>query len=121
VFRFVCLLVWLLLCGSCAQWEPILQTDVELDVVLGVLEERCGSCHGVVNQFGGVVLPDYVLIDIASGAGELVVPGDPQASRLAVVIGGTREEATMPPGLRLAPGEIQVIVDWIEHGASIDF
>lgn len=112
---------------GCSQWPPMsatetvpLDTGAGWDGVVEIFDTRCMPCHSAAQQFGGVVLPDDVLGDIAAGGGSLVAPGDPEASLVVVVIGGTDEPARMPPSGPLPPAEVEAIVAWIAAGATFD-
>jgi mono/diheme cytochrome c family protein len=73
--------------------------------VFPILKSKCGMCHGTS---GGWSAADYTSIIKA------VVAGDSANSVLAQqLLGGL-----MPPGGKLTDTEIQIIVDWINAGAS---
>jgi hypothetical protein len=88
--------------------------------VAALVEDHCAECHS-----GGVlVLPDAIFADAESGAGDLVVAGDPAASLLWRVLVGELDDgdlAAMPLGRGLLPlDSVDHVRVWIEAGASCD-
>jgi uncharacterized membrane protein/YHS domain-containing protein len=88
--------------------------------VAALLNARCGACHGVARQRGGLAL-DTLAEALAGGKhGPVIVPGDPAASemvrrlRLAIDVKGH-----MPPKTKPQPSaaEIAAIEAWIAAGA----
>ena len=93
------------------------------------VKTHCVSCHGEPHNgpdlFITTILPADILRDVDSGAGNLVVPGDPAASKLWRTLSGEvlpSDYGPMPIG-REAPlpmSEIGHIKAWIEAGAPIE-
>jgi uncharacterized membrane protein len=80
------------------------------------IEERCLNCHGFAPGAGGVQLPEDIELDLASGSGGLVVPGNPDDSLLLQVL----EIGVMPAGNRPMPKEMTAHVRaWILDGAVV--
>ena len=88
-----------------------------------ILELRCGECHGSAlgrpkGQFGHVT----DLVRMAKEP-ELVVPGDPEASELYLLLVDPEPEFKMPPeGAAfgpMSPAEIAAVRDWIADGALV--
>jgi mono/diheme cytochrome c family protein len=78
-----------------------------------ILVERCLACHSDKERFGGLSLEKFD--DIS----DFVTPGDPEKSRLFVVVSG--ERAKMPRGgPPLKPEQIETLRAWIEQGAKND-
>lgn len=78
-----------------------------------ILVERCMACHSDKERFGGLSLEKFE--DIA----DFITPGDPEKSRLLVVVTG--ERAKMPRGgPPLKPEQIETLRAWIEQGAKDD-
>ena len=89
--------------------------------VLPVLENRCFECHRGEDASSGVRLDlrDELLGETTGRV--LVAPGDPDRSRLILVISGRDPEIKMPPeGDRLPDREIAVLRAWIKEGMAWD-
>lgn len=92
-----------------------------------LLDAHCISCHSEQHSNPPVVtvLPEDLYRDVLEGNGELVVPGDPAASKLWRVISGELGEGdvwgAMPwlAGETLPPESIDHVKRWIEAGAPI--
>lgn len=73
-----------------------------------LLTERCGSCHGGI---GGLNLTDYASLMAGALSGPVVVPGDPEGSRIVEV---QREQHYA----QLSEAELDLLLEWITNGAS---
>jgi cytochrome c553 len=83
-----------------------------------LLLDRCIECHGPSKQEHGVRLDRRQ--DVLQGkAGDqpLVVPGQPDRSRLWQVLQHSKDDIAMPPAGRLADPQLQAVHDWITAGA----
>jgi len=79
--------------------------------ILPILEENCVRCHGGV---AGLWLNDYEHTLYGGFAGPVLVPGDPEASRLLEYV----RRGTMPPDAPpLSPEQVRLIEEWIAAGA----
>ena len=84
-----------------------------------LLVQHCYECH---SQEGGKV-KGGLLLDSRDGwmrggdSGEVIVPGDVEASPLIEAIGYKNDDFQMPPKYRLAASEIDAIKTWVEGGA----
>ena len=92
--------------------------------VVPILDKYCKSCH-VAGQAGYVVsgfeLGSYESLMKGTQFGPVVLPGDPLASVLVMLIEGRVDPALrMPHGDAPAPtpAEVQVIRRWVEQGAK---
>lgn len=91
------------------------------DQVKPILESRCLPCHQ--GDFMGAPVPDFrtsqALYDPARQP-RIIVPGDPERSRLVQVIYLTEESAgTMPPlGHGLTLEDKNTLGEWILQGAE---
>lgn len=85
-------------------------------VIRPILEENCTVCHGEDTQEADLRLdvPDRLLAK--SGAGALVVPHDPDQSRLIQLVRGTAE-MQMPPDDRLPAEAVAALEQWVRDGA----
>lgn len=86
-----------------------------------MVEDHCLSCHVDGGAASDKPFPESLAIDLVSGAGDYVVPGDPMGSRLWRVLsdqlqGGDR--GVMPEGTGPLPPEQRNHVEgWIASGA----
>lgn len=83
-----------------------------------LLLDRCIECHGPSKQEHGVRLDRRQ--DVLQGkAGDqpLVVPGQPDRSRLWQVLQHSEDDIAMPPSSRLPDPQLQAVHDWIAAGA----
>lgn len=83
-----------------------------------VLERNCIACHGAGMKMSGLDLRSTESMLRGGERGPAVVPGDPAKSRLYLLASGA-EQPAMPPGKRLAPGDVEVLKQWIQEGAPL--
>ena len=88
-----------------------------------ILERHCKSCH-MPGQAGYVVsgfeLRDYETLMKGTQYGPVVLPGDPLASVLVMLIEGRADPSLKMPHGDAKPldrGEIETIRRWVEQGA----
>jgi len=82
--------------------------------VLPIFQSRCTSCHGSGRVSGGLNLTSYASLMSGSQHGAVIVPGDPNASRLVQMV----VQGNMPKrGPLLLNSQIQTISDWVKAGA----
>ena len=82
--------------------------------VLPVFQTYCRGCHGFA---AGLTLDSYASLMAGGTNGPVIVPGDPQASRLFLRV-SRQLEPFMPPGnMRYSDAEIDALRRWIESGA----
>src|ERR1051326_7386544 len=81
----------------------------------GVLQKNCFACHGAAKTSG---LDLRTQESALSGGmhGSVLVPSDPEQSRLYKLVTHVAEPA-MPPGKKLSDDEIDTLRIWIEAGA----
>ncbi len=83
-----------------------------------LLAQHCYKCHGAKQQKGGIRLDEpQHLASPGDGAGPLVVPGDPQQSRLIQAVQYI-DEPRMPPAGKLPDHAIDALKQWVKHGAT---
>lgn len=92
------------------------QTSV--DKAVSVLRQNCAACHGAGLKMSGLDLRTRESILTGGEHGPAVSPGNPEKSRLYRAVAGL-ENPTMPPGKKLADGDIAVLRRWIEEGAPM--
>ena len=81
-----------------------------------ILQKNCFSCHGAAKTSGLDLRTSESML--AGGAhGAVIVPSDPEQSRLFKQISHVAEPA-MPPGKKLSDDDIDTIRVWIEAGAA---
>jgi hypothetical protein len=86
------------------------------DHVLPVVEANCAKCHNSDKKKGDLDLTSYSSALAGGASGKVVVPGDPDASKLIKVITHA-EEPTMPPNRgKIGDKEIGVFKKWIAGG-----
>lgn len=89
-----------------------------VDDITPVLRQHCNGCHGNDKQKGGLNLATYVEMQKGGGSGAVVTPGNPDKSRLFMLV-DHREEPKMPSSSQKIPAEqIALIKLWIEQGAK---
>jgi len=76
-------------------------------VVGPMLTERCGPCHG---GSGGLTVTDYDALLAGSASGPVLVPGDPEGSRIVQVQRGEHFG-------QLDGAELDIVIEWIAGGA----
>jgi len=86
--------------------------DLTYDGYIGALfQERCGSCHGE-NAMVGLDLTSYETAMLGSDNGPVIVPGNPEESRLIQI-----QSAEKPHFGQLSPDEIELVYQWIAADA----
>lgn len=93
---------------------PTLEARAELgwqDGPATIFEEACGACHNSATALGNLDLSSYEGALAGSSSGSVIEPGDPDASRLVVLLEGGEH-----PG-QVSGDELERIREWIEGGA----
>jgi hypothetical protein len=112
------LLVLVLGPGVAAQDPPKISQD-DLDFfesrVRPILSDRCYKCHTPKT----IKVKDALTLDTRDGWAKkgVIVPGDPDKSRLIYALRWTDPELSMPPSKKLPDKEIDTLVEWIKRGA----
>jgi hypothetical protein len=85
------------------------------------LVEHCHACHSTKTrkQRGGLLLDSQAGIRKGGDNGPLVVPGDPEKSRLIQAVRYQDPSLQMPPKKQLSRREIAVLEEWVRRGAAI--
>lgn len=84
--------------------------------ILPMFRQHCGSCHNANDQKGGLVLDSFTGVMSGGGSGDVVEPGEADASYLFMVV--THEsEPVMPPGSKIPQKDIDLLKKWIDLGA----
>ena len=91
-----------------------------LSQIKPLLTEKCYSCHGVLKQESSLRLETRDLILAGGDGGEVIVPGDPEASPIIERIRSTDSDR-MPPqeqGSALTADQVSLLENWIRQGAN---
>ena len=98
--------------------EPVsFQREIE-----PLLRVRCQGCHQPARAKAGLVLTDHAALLAGSLGGEVLVPGDPQASLLLEMVTPLDGEPPEMPkqGAPLDDDELALLRRWIAEGALDD-
>jgi mono/diheme cytochrome c family protein len=72
-----------------------------------LLSGRCGACHGGI---AGLTVTDYASLMAGSSSGPVIVPGNPDGSRIVEVQRGQHYA-------QLSEAELNLLIEWIANGA----
>ena len=107
------MLCWLLGTAYAGAEEKVLTFD---DQVLPIFRSHCLNCHNPDKAKGGLNLSTYTGLMSGGSSGSVVLPGDPDGSRLFQVMAHV-EEPFMPQNAeKRPPEELDVIKNWIASG-----
>jgi hypothetical protein len=85
-----------------------------------LMQDRCSSCHEPGEKKGGLDVSSFAAIRQGGGSGRTLVAGDPDHSRLWLMI-SQQERPFMPKGDdQLPAAELQMVRTWIEQGCCED-
>lgn len=87
---------------------PIEESPTYASTIGPLLTERCGSCHGGI---AGLKVTDYASLMAGALSGPVVVPGDPEGSRIVEVLRGGHYA-------QLSEAELNLLIEWIANGAA---
>ena len=82
-----------------------------------LLVAHCVECHGADDQSGELRLDRRSAIDRGGASGPIVVPGDPDKSRLVTAIRYGDSKLQMPPDGKLPAEAIDTLTAWVRRGA----
>ncbi len=83
-----------------------------------ILEANCFECHSHAHRIkGGLALDSRSGIVRGGEGGPILVPGEPEASRIITAVQHIDKEFQMPPKAKLKAEEIATLIEWIEAGA----
>ncbi len=84
-----------------------------------ILESYCVGCHAADDPEGGIVMESYDQLMAGGESGVAVTVGEPNSSRLLMMLTG-KLNPTMPPEGEERPTEteIEMLAAWIEQGAE---
>ena len=117
MYRFIAVALALAACNT----QPDRPETADY-IIVSILEPYCGrgGCHTIDTQPHGLAfdtIPNSLAAMRSSQRGEvLVVPGDPQRSRLVTIL--TDSSRIMPPDQPLQDADIELISNWVADGAD---
>jgi Planctomycete cytochrome C/Anaphase-promoting complex subunit 4 WD40 domain len=113
-FYYVSSLCSLCLCGA----NTLAQTKTNyVDHILPILRDSCIGCHGADKKRGGLAVHTYSELMQGGSSGAVVKPGDPEASRLFLLMAHKGEPAMPPKSPKLEQAKLDVVAKWIAEGA----
>ncbi len=115
ILAFACAMVAV----SCQRTPGMLPVDF-VTQIKPILESRCVTCHNSGALFGDLNLETHALALRQRPTGPVIVPREPEQSRLYLVLTLPEgERKAMPPtGHRIPAGEVALIKRWISQGAQ---
>ncbi|HPA16754.1 MAG TPA: c-type cytochrome [Verrucomicrobiae bacterium] len=81
-----------------------------------ILRENCAGCHNPATARGGLDLTSYGSLMRGGSSGDVVVPGDPDASTLFQLISHQREPHMPPNAPRRPDADLETVRQWIAGG-----
>lgn len=91
-----------------------------VDHVLPIFQANCLNCHNVDKRKSGLSLDTIANALEGGSSGSVIVPGDPDNSRLLKLIMHAEEPNMPPSGDKLPEDVIAVVRQWIKEGAPAD-
>lgn len=82
-----------------------------------LLVSRCYECHSAKDVQGGLSLDSRAGVRQGGDSGPVIVPGQPDQSRLIEAVRYENRDLQMPPKNKLPDAEIAVLEKWIRLGA----
>jgi hypothetical protein len=102
---------------------PAMATEPKLTFtkdIFPIFEQKCLSCHEEGKRRGGLSLATFNHTMEGGSSGQVISPGDPDASRLVKLISLEMEPIMPPKGEALDDATIDLIRAWIAEGAPRD-
>jgi len=97
------------------------ESNVYMDVVRPILDEKCVSCHNSNKSKGELMLSDYASILKGGESGLIIDPNDLENSRIIQAIHfPIDDDKHMPPKdeKQLSPNDMAILTAWVASGAS---
>src|SRR6516162_7293874 len=85
--------------------------------VLPLLRDACVGCHGPDKKRGGLAVHTFPDLMQGGASGAVVKPGDPDGSRLFLLMAHKAEPAMPPKAPKLEQAKLDVVQRWIAEGA----
>ena len=95
------------------------ETDFFEKEIRPLLAEHCYQCHSKQADRirGGLLLDTATSWQVGGDSGEVIIPGEPENSRLIRAVRYEDGDFQMPPKYKLEEGEIAALEKWIAMGA----
>lgn len=87
------------------------------DHVAPIMEQACTYCHDAGSPSGGLDLTSYAGAMQGGGSGAVIVPGDPDGSRLFRLVSKAAQPYMPDDGSELPAEALATLRRWIEQGA----
>src|SRR3989454_3701470 len=107
------LIITSILAATLAAQAPVTYDDQ----VTALLREKCFACHTAEKEKGGLNLQTYQKAMAGGSSGAVIEPGDPDSSRLYLLVTHQKEPHMPPRSQKLPPEQLEVIRQWIAGGA----
>jgi hypothetical protein len=85
--------------------------------VLPILRDNCFGCHSQDKSRGGLVVDNYTGLMAGGSSGEVIKPGDPDGSRLYLLVSHKQQPNMPPKSAMIAAASVETIRQWIAGGA----
>ena len=96
------------------------QEDERARLAYDVLKKHCIECHGESRK-GGLDLRTHATLIKGSASGRVVVPHEPDKSKLFLLASHADPDEVMPPKKPKIPNDdIEILRQWIEDGGSLE-
>jgi cytochrome c553 len=82
-----------------------------------LLVDHCQACHGPDKHRGGLRLDSRAALLVGGDNGPVLVPGDPDKSRLVHAVRYGDDKLRMPPKEKLTAEQVAVLTAWVKMGA----
>jgi hypothetical protein len=106
----------LCLCGSSSVAADAKKVTYD-DQVLPILRDSCVACHNPDKARAGLVVNNYTKLMEGGSSGAVVKPGDPDGSRLFLLVAHKQEPYMPPKAPMIAAEQVETIRQWIAGGA----
>ena len=85
-----------------------------------IVEERCVSCHGPVDQFNDLRMDSAEALLKGGRGGAIIVPGKPEESTMFTRVNLPPDDLDLMPaeGDPLTEEEVEILRQWIAQGAD---
>ncbi|MRI00844.1 hypothetical protein GH721_09925 [Kriegella sp. EG-1] len=94
--------------------------DIYLDLIQPMMDSKCTSCHNNGKKKGNLLLTSYNDMMLGSENGEVIIPGNSEASELfrRITLPENHDDFMPSEGKRpLSEAEVEIINFWIANGA----
>ncbi len=113
---FSCFLIFVPFVIPSSAAEPVRKTTYD-EHVLPILRDSCVGCHGPDKKRGGLALHTFTDVMQGGASGAVIKPGDPDGSRLFLLMAHKAEPAMPPKSPKLEQAKLDVVQKWIAEGA----